>query len=363
MDIVLEIVDTLLFDRLYATVLPADPSQYLSQKFNNATTSTYSSMREGATATPQYKYIFEPASQYLTLEPTQWTYSSSWPRDNIYRQALSLWAIVWLFGLVLYFGFATLSFVFVFDKATLKHPKFLKNQVRMEIAQATKAMPLMALLTALCMVAEVRGYSKLYDDASSAPFKGYNIVQFPFFVLFTDFLIYWIHRGLHHPRLYKTLHKPHHKWVVPTPYASHAFHPLDGFAQSIPYHLFPFLFPLQKFAFIALFGFINFWTIFIHDGEYYANSPIINGAACHSLHHSYFNFNYGQFTTLWDRIGGSYRKPDDALFRKETKLSKSEIEKQTAEMEKIVKEVEGNDDRGYVAEPVAEPAVEPKKDR
>jgi lathosterol oxidase len=66
---------------------------------------------------------------------------------------------------------------------------------------------------------------------------------------------------------------------------------------------------------------------------------------------------------LWDRIGGSYRKPDDALFRKETKLSKSEIEKQTAEMEKTVKEVEGDDDRGYLAEPVAEPAVEPKKDR
>jgi lathosterol oxidase len=199
------------------------------------------------------------------------------------------------------------------------------------------------------MLAEVRGYSKLYDSLSEAPFPLYNILQFPFFILFTDFFIYWIHRGLHHRSVYKSLHKPHHKWIVPTPYASHAFHPVDGFAQSVPYHLFPFVFPLQKFAFIGLFGFINFWTIFIHDGEYYANSPIINGAACHTGHHLYFNVNYGQFTTLWDRLGGSYREPNPELFKKETKMTKDIWEKQASEMDNIVKEVEGDDDRGYLA--------------
>ena len=191
------------------------------------------------------------------------------------------------FGLILYFLCATLSYVFIFDKTATQHPKYLKNQVRMEITQANKSMPFMSLLTAACMLAEVRGYSKLYDMPSEAPFSLYNIIQFPFFVLFTDLCIYWIHRGLHHPSVYKTLHKPHHKWIVPTPFASHAFHPIDGFAQSTPYHIFPFLFPLQKFAYIALFVFINVWTVFIHDGEYYANSPIINGAACHTMHHLY----------------------------------------------------------------------------
>lgn len=33
---------------------------------------------------------------------------------------------------------------------------------------------------------------------------------------------------------------------IPTPFASHAFHPLDGFLQSLPYHLYPFIFPLNK---------------------------------------------------------------------------------------------------------------------
>jgi lathosterol oxidase len=107
------------------------------------------------------------------------------------------------------------------------------------------------------------------------------------------------------------------------------------------------LFPLNKFAYIALFTFIQIWTVMIHDGEYVANSPVINGAACHTMHHLYFNYNYGQFTTLWDRLGGSYRKPNDELFQKEAKMSKQEWERQTREMEKMVVEVEGKDDRSY----------------
>ena len=261
------------------------------------------------------------------------------------------------FGLINYFLFATLSYIFIFDKKTKEHPKYLKNQVWLEIKQANESMPGMAFLTAILFLAEVRGYSKLYDTAAESPLGyWYQFAQFPFFILFTDLCIYWIHRGLHHPRLYKRLHKAHHKWIMPTPFASHAFHPLDGFAQSFPIHVFVFLFPLQKLAYIGLFLVINIWTILIHDGEYMANNPIINGAACHSIHHFAFNYNYGQYTTLWDRLGGSYREPDPALFDKSTKMSSGQWQKQVAEMEIIVKEVEGADDRVYLPD-------EPKKTR
>lgn len=36
---------------------------------------------------------------------------------------------------------------------------------------------------------------------------------------------------------------------------------------------------------------------------------VINGSAHHSDHHTAFNYNYGQYFTLWDRIGGSYQYP------------------------------------------------------
>ncbi|MCJ1276907.1 c-5 sterol desaturase [Puttea exsequens] len=343
MDIVLEVFDTFLFDRFWAAVYPASPWSDPVEIVKDAATSTFSSVQELPT-------LIAPATKFFQLEPSPYAFMSELPRGNICRQFITLYLITWIFGLLLYFVCSSLSYLFIFDHATFTHPKYLKNQARAEIRQTMLSMPLMAIFTAPCFLAEVRGYGKLYDAPADAPFLLYNVLQFPLFIIFTDFCIYWIHRGLHHPRIYKTLHKPHHKWIMPTPYASHAFHPMDGFAQSVPYHIFPFIFPLQKFAYITLFIFINIWTIFIHDGEYVANSYIINGAACHTMHHLYFNYNYGQFTTLWDRLGGSYRQPNDELFSRESKMSKSEWERQAKEMEKLQKEVEGDDDRDYGVE-------------
>ncbi|KAL9093345.1 MAG: hypothetical protein Q9165_004086 [Trypethelium subeluteriae] len=346
MDVVLEAFDRYLFDYLYATFLPTNSNIFNHDVFKDVAWSanaTTSSMAEAPT-----NYHYQPASQYLQFQPTDWAYQSQWPRDNAFRQLLSLYIITSLFGAVVYFACATASYFFVFDHATFNHPKYLKNQVSLEIRQALTSLPVIAIFTVPFFLAEVRGYSKMYDATSEGPGWWYNILQFPLFIAFTDFCIYFIHRGLHHPLIYKRLHKPHHRWIMPTPFASHAFHPLDGYAQSVPYHVFPFLFPLQKFAYVLLFVWINIWTVLIHDGEYVANSPIINGAACHTMHHLYFNYNYGQFTTLWDRLGGSYRRPNEELFTKETKMGKEEWERQTKEMETVVKEVEGDDDRTYL---------------
>jgi hypothetical protein len=48
------------------------------------------------------------------------------------------------FGALIYATFASLSYIFVFDKATFQHPKYLKNQIRMEIKQTLDAIPIMA---------------------------------------------------------------------------------------------------------------------------------------------------------------------------------------------------------------------------
>lgn len=238
-------------------------------------------------------------------------YPKGWTEDNIVRQAISLFVITCIGGYVLYFGFAALNYKVLFDKNYTKHPKFLKDQVRKEITVAAESIPIMTLLTLPIFVAEVRGYSKLYDNLNEYHWA-WTIGSVLLFMFFNDMLIYWIHRGLHHPSIYKHIHKTHHRWLVPTPFASHAFHPVDGFLQSTPYHIFVFLFPLHKVVYLTMFVLVNFWTISIHDGNYAVPKPldrIINGAAHHTDHHLYYTFNYGQYFTLWDRIGKSYREP------------------------------------------------------
>ena len=244
-----------------------------------------------------------------------YVYPQSWPEEYPVRQFISLFLIAGIGGWLLYFSTACFSYYFMFDHNYMLHPLFLKNQVRLEITYSSKSVPLMSLFTAIVFMFEIQGYSKLYhsldEDSfySSWLFIGISVVAF---LMFTDCFIYWIHRGLHHPLIYKYIHKGHHKWKVPTPFASHAFHPVDGFLQSLPYHIYPFLFPLHKGVYLVLFVIVNIWTVSIHDGDYKVPKilePFINGSAHHTDHHLLYKYNYGQFFTLWDKLGGSYQHP------------------------------------------------------
>ncbi|KAF9375504.1 c-5 sterol desaturase [Mortierella sp. AD011] len=403
MDVVLDIADEYVLNGVYQ-ILPAIPIPDLVAalaaipKWSDLNTllSSTSSSPLHTIATIGRNVASAALSSNMTL--------NALPTDNILRQTLSLLVLTYLGALVMYFSMSVPSYFFVFDRNHMKHPKFLKNQIRLEIQMSMKALPGIAIMTTPWLVGEVRGWSRLYTHihskdallnavtcnpptsviqetvaAAVATATGYNstvaaaaaaaaassvtaaraaklgplapIVE-PFmdgwgyvaisvvaFLLFTDWGIYWIHRFLHHPLLYKRLHKPHHKWIVPTPFASHAFHFMDGYSQSVPYHLFVYLVPMQKFVYLALFVLVNFWSVLIHDGEYLVSNPVVNSAAHHAVHHLYFNYNYGQYSTLWERIGGSYRKPEDSMYDPTLRMDKSVWKKQA-------KDVDNFDDNG-----------------
>jgi len=221
--------------------------------------------------------------------------------------------IMALSGLLLYLVIASLSYYyFCYLKLDIYFPtrKPGATQVRTEITTAMKSIPIMAILTCPIAVMEVRGLSLLYDNVAERGLP-YLFFSCLWFIVFTDALIYWIHRGLHTiPFLYKYVHGKHHVFTCPTPFASHAFHPVDGFLQGIPYHLFVFIFPLNKYAYLVLFLFVNVWTISIHDGISAVPGDWLNGAAHHTEHHTKFKYNYGQYFTFWDKVGGTYMIPE-----------------------------------------------------
>jgi lathosterol oxidase len=105
MDIVLEFFDTFLFDRLYATALPIHPSlssfdsiSTIASSFKgyhdvNGNWSGAFGMGGGEFVRSSWEY--QHASQYLSVQPSEYAYMSRWDRDNIYRQSLSFWILVW----------------------------------------------------------------------------------------------------------------------------------------------------------------------------------------------------------------------------------------------------------------------------
>jgi len=244
---------------------------------------------------------YQPLAQY---------YAPFADRDAFVRKFITVYTVLMIGSYIMYLGFAGLSWLIVFDKKERKHPLFLKNQELLEIGVSMKSIPVMGLLSIWILLGEIYGYSRLHDEWPQTAVDwirtGLNVF---FYLAFTDCLIYWIHRYLHHPILYGPIHKLHHKWIVTTPFASHAFHPVDGFLQSTPYHIYVYLFPMNKYLYLALFVLVNFWTISIHDGAGAYNGVIINGADHHTIHHRQFNYNYGQYFTFWDRVCGTHRTP------------------------------------------------------
>jgi lathosterol oxidase len=201
MDGVLSLCDDYLFDRAYAFLLPQPPIPS-SLEISNSTFS------------PSY-------STSPTYSPTSTPGTSSWPRDAIPRQCISLLVIAALGAAALYYVFCSLSYYFIFDRRLEYHPRFLKNQVRQEIISSMCAIPTIDVLTLPFFLAEVRGYSLLYTDVEDYGWAWLGISTLAY-LFFNDIMIYWIHRLEHHPRIYKYIHKPHHKWigkldVIPSP--------------------------------------------------------------------------------------------------------------------------------------------------
>jgi lathosterol oxidase len=181
MDVALEFLNPLVLDKAFAWALP----------------STTNSIAKNGTS-------FDNFSTAQT--------ASLWPRDNIYRQIISLLAITQIGATSLYLIFSALSYYLVFDRRLEYHPRFLKNQVRQEIKSSLIAVPFINILTLPIFLAEVRGHSLLYAKVSDYGWT-WMLVSTVLYMAFNDFAIYWIHRLEHHPSVYKYIHKPHHKWI------------------------------------------------------------------------------------------------------------------------------------------------------
>lgn len=232
----------------------------------------------------------------------------------------------------------------------MDHPKFMKNQIWLEIKMANQSLPFIAVLMTPLFLLEVRGYANLYNTVADGPGWWYEIMQIPLFLLFSDFYNYWLHRFAHHPRVYKHhlyMHKLHHKFIITTPYSSYALHPMEGFAQAFPYRIFAFILPLRKVVSIGLFVFLTFWSVGVHDGGFLSNNCVVNGAACHSLHHIHRDCNYGQYFTLFDRLHGTYRKPEAMTFQEERWLTEMQRKKTSQIAQEFSKQNKGCGEHSY----------------
>lgn len=231
---------------------------------------------------------------------------------TLLRRAVVTWVMLYVGSLATYFLVAGVDYLVVFrllSASLLPKGYIATTNVRREIEMSVKSLAVMTAMSVPTEILSQLGYSKIYHDVHMYGWA-YLAISPILFLLFSDCVIYFIHRGLHHRNVYKLLHKPHHSFINTTPFAAFAFHPVDGFSQGLAYHTFAFMVPMHGVVHLGSLVAVSIWTINIHD-RVSVGIPGVNGAKHHTIHHTTFRSNYGQYTTFWDRMFGTYQDPWD----------------------------------------------------
>jgi sterol desaturase/sphingolipid hydroxylase (fatty acid hydroxylase superfamily) len=140
-----------------------------------------------------------------------------------------------------------------------------------------------------------------------------------------DSVFFWSHKTLHHPKVYRYIHKQHHEYRTTVGIAAEYAHPLEYVMGNImPMVLGPKILAGRCHVF-------TFWlwlmmrigeTIDGHCGYDFSWSPyrllpFSGGANYHDYHHSHNTGNFASFFTIWDTICGSNTNYFRFLNRKE----------------------------------------------
>eukprot|EP00002_Diphylleia_rotans_P032612 TRINITY_DN6862_c0_g5_i1.p1 TRINITY_DN6862_c0_g5~~TRINITY_DN6862_c0_g5_i1.p1 ORF type:complete len:276 (-),score=48.30 TRINITY_DN6862_c0_g5_i1:287-1114(-) len=137
------------------------------------------------------------------------------------------------------------------------------------------------------------------------------IAQLFFCMCCEDTLFYWSHRALHHPSIYKHVHKQHHKFKYSIGLASQYAHPIENIANSFNLLFGPVVLRAHPVVFLLWFTIRIAETVDAHSGYQFPFSPfemllkIQGGSARHDFHHSHNVGSYGSWFKFWDWVCGT----------------------------------------------------------
>lgn len=226
--------------------------------------------------------------------------------------------ISWAFLLTMgrYFiiaGIFFLVFYLLFPKSLLRNkiqsrPAGKADFLR-EILHSSISSIMLAITSIIALSDSLRPHTFIYTDLHDYP-----LWWIPVSLLLTlvvhDTYFYWMHRILHHKKLFKATHLVHHQSTNPSPWTSYSFHFLEAIAEGAVVIVLVFSMPLYPLT-IGLFAFSSF-VINVYGHLGYEIMPkgfrktflfeIINTSTFHNLHHQKFKGNYGLYLRIWDRL-------------------------------------------------------------
>ena len=144
-----------------------------------------------------------------------------------------------------------------------------------------------------------------------------------YFFLF-DTWFYWWHRPMHVDPMYTWVHKLHHRSTSPNLLTTISVNPLESFINGGFVPLFTAVLTVHSETMLWIAPTNIVMGFYVHSGyeflprwwnKTWATKWFIT-TTFHDQHHKYFRWNFGGYTTIWDRICGTTRTNYESDFEK-----------------------------------------------
>jgi Delta7-sterol 5-desaturase len=200
------------------------------------------------------------------------------------------------------------------------------TQFKKEIRWSLINCAIFALIGVAAVLAWQQGFTKIYFEPLE---KGWWWLPISFVISMAlhETYYYFLHRWMHHPSVFRHIHKVHHDSKITSVWTAFSFHPMEGFLQAIFLPLLLLVLPMHCYVLILQLTIMSFSSVINHlEVEIYPKGfnkhwlgKWLIGATHHALHHKQFKYNFGLYFTWWDKWRKTESPVYHSLFEEKTK--------------------------------------------
>ena len=226
----------------------------------------------------------------------------------------------------LFYGIFYIWFPAKWKNRKLSSKNYKPGQFKRELSWSSLTAVIFSVTGTFTILLWQNGYTSVYNDLMAFGWW-YLPISLLIVMLIHETYYYWIHRLMHHPKIFRIVHKVHHDSNTTSPFTAFSFHPLEGCLQAIILPVLLILIPMHPLVVILQLTIMTFSSVINHlDIEIYPDNfhkhfigKWLIGATHHSLHHKQFRYNYGLYFTIWDKWKKTESPAYKELFEEKTK--------------------------------------------
>ncbi|XP_070550412.1 methylsterol monooxygenase 1-like [Ptychodera flava] len=267
--------------------------------------------------------------EYLPDNPLRSTMEYYWTSmlTNYSKFDVATW-ISFLYHEVLYFAIVCQRFCVSLSQPCRSTKYNSKNQSHLITVEGFKLLVLNHFFVQFPLILGTYTFTELFGipyDWESMPAWYDTAWRVYLCAVFEDTWHYFMHRLLHHKRIYKYIHKLHHNFQAPFGMVAEYAHPVETVVLGFGFFIGVLLLTNHFIMIWAWLLFRLFETVDVHTGYDLPFNPLhllpfYGGARFHDFHHMNFQGNYSSTFTWWDKIFGTDQQFKEFTAKQEKSL-------------------------------------------